>query len=100
MTKRSRDDDKHNPNKKARPEVKSARDAVCPWWHVPYPEQLERKTTAMIAECLGPIHEEVKKCYVQHNKQRKREHLDEVQIPDWLVSSPTATGMFYINSIT
>ncbi len=33
--------------------VKTARDAVCPWWDVPYSQQLERKTKAMAKECLN-----------------------------------------------
>jgi hypothetical protein len=91
--KRCRDDNDRDNNKKARPEVKSAKDAVCPWWNVPYAEQLERKAAAMNVECLGPIHAEVKKSYDQHNKQRKRERLDTVALPDWLVSPPSVPGI-------
>lgn len=72
MAKRGRDDNDCNNNKNARPEVKSAKDAACPWWDVPYSEQLERKAAAMNTECLGPIHTEAKKSYDQRNKHRKR----------------------------
>ena len=92
--KRNRQNDDNGRNKRSRPETRSARDAVCPWWDVPYDEQLSRKSASMLTECLRPIHQEVLSSYSQYNKQRKSSGQSPVVAPAWM-TAPASAGRVY-----
>lgn len=67
--------------------VKSARDAVAPWWNVPYQEQLDRKSNAMKKDCLKKSLREVRDAYEKWNRQARRDGRDQVDVPKWIQSS-------------
>lgn len=66
----------------------SARDSACPWWNIPYAEQLQRKTDDMNKDCLYEIVKTVKQCYntnsKQHTQNRGKSNLSKVVYPNWV----------------
>jgi hypothetical protein len=67
--------------------IKTARDAVSPWWDVPYEEQLVRKTKAMVKDCLNKSFREVRDAYSKWNKSAKWDGREQVAVPAWITDT-------------
>lgn len=67
--------------------IKTAREAVTPWWDVPYEEQLVRKTKAMVKDCLNKSFREVRDAYVKWNKSAKWDGRPAVPVPSWITDT-------------
>ena len=67
--------------------VRTARDAVCPWWNIPYKEQLVQKTNAMEKDCLKKCFREVKDAYWKWNKAAVRDGRQKLTVPSWITTS-------------
>lgn len=81
-------------DKRQRPEgksvdlpIKTAREAVSPWWDVPYEEQLIRKTQAMAKECLNKCLRDVKDTYFKWNRQAKFDNRPTIDMPSWMAET-------------
>ncbi|CAM9180187.1 unnamed protein product, partial [Ectocarpus fasciculatus] len=77
--------------------VKEGKDAVSPWWNIPYQEQLQQKQANMKKDCLGKMASEIIKAYKVQSVPKKFQ-------PAWLyedamglrfndiISSPEVVG--------
>ena len=75
-----------NPPKK----LKEGKDAVSPWWNVPYEEQTRRKQENMKKDCLGKIGSEIAKAYKIQGTQKKA-------MPSWIFAD--SLGLRFNNII-
>lgn len=87
-----RDDDRGDKRQRADAPIKTARDAVSPWWDVPYEEQLVRKTKAMVKDCLNKSFREVRDSYFKWNKAAKWEGREQITVPSWITETKEAKG--------
>jgi hypothetical protein len=87
--KRSHDTDTDSKNKKMRAttEVTNINDVVCPWWAMPYDEQLAKKEAAMREECITKIKSKLRSSYFEANDNRRKNKQTMLKLPDWLEKS-------------
>jgi hypothetical protein len=78
-------------NKKIRAEVTNINDVVCPWWAMPYDEQLAKKEAAMREECIAKIKSKLRSSFFEANDNRRRNKQTMLKMPDWLEKTAGAS---------
>ncbi len=86
----AQDNDERDAKRLKEPECKTddqVRDAITPYWRMPYEQQLNTKQREMIKKCAVKITQEVKKRFRNLQQEAKRnKNRDTVPLYDWIAA--------------